>query len=151
MGRSNQRRYNIREAAEVLGVSSEAVRMRVKRGTLASEKGEDGRTYVRLYAEPTQEEQQTQHTNHALVEQLRSEVTYLREQLEQANTRDRENRRLLAAALERVPELESPERSKDAAPEPAESSGGVTGREAGVGPESGVRRPWWRRIFGRSE
>jgi excisionase family DNA binding protein len=34
------------EAATLLGVSKDAVRMRVKRGTLRSEKGADGRVYV---------------------------------------------------------------------------------------------------------
>ena len=63
MSRSNQRRYNIRDAAERLGVSSEAVRMRVKRGTIASEKGDDGRTYIRLDADQTQTEQPNQHAD----------------------------------------------------------------------------------------
>jgi DNA replication initiation complex subunit (GINS family) len=65
-----------------------------------------------------------------IYEEMRSRIESLERQLEEANTRDRENRRLLAAALERVPELEAP---------PA------TPQEA----ESGVQRPWWRRLLGR--
>lgn len=150
MGRRNQHRYNIREAAEALGVSSEAVRMRVKRGTLASEKGEDGRTYVRLDADPPPDEQQTEHDDPALVEQLRSEVAYLRDQLAEANTRDRENRRLLAAALERVPELESPERSEDRPQEPEQTSTGGSPPQEQQGDTQ--RRGRWllrRFFFGR--
>ncbi|MDP9487568.1 MAG: hypothetical protein M3Q49_17585 [Actinomycetota bacterium] len=40
----------LREAARALGISKEAVRKRVKRGTLAHETGEDGRVYVYLPA-----------------------------------------------------------------------------------------------------
>lgn len=149
MGRSNQRRYNIREAAEALGVSSEAVRMRVKRSTLASEKGEDGRIYVRLNAEPTQDEQQTQHTDHALVEQLRSENAYLREQLEEANTRDRENRRLLAAALERVPELEAAPQQEASQPRESGATQSAETSSGGDEEQGAQRRPLWRRLLGR--
>ena len=38
-----ERRVHLSEAATILGVSKDAVRMRVKRGTLRSEKGGNGR------------------------------------------------------------------------------------------------------------
>ena len=44
--RRTDRRVHLSEAAEILGVSKDAVRMRVKRGTLRSVKEEDGRAYV---------------------------------------------------------------------------------------------------------
>ena len=44
------RRVTMREAADLLGVSKEAIRKRVVRGTLPSEMGEDGRRYVYLEA-----------------------------------------------------------------------------------------------------
>ena len=44
--RRPERRVHLSEAAEILGVSKDAVRMRVKRGTLRSVKEEDGRAYV---------------------------------------------------------------------------------------------------------
>src|SRR5919112_215242 len=44
------RRVTMREAADLLGVSKEAIRKRVVRGTLRSELGEDGRRYVYLEA-----------------------------------------------------------------------------------------------------
>src|SRR5919107_1364750 len=44
------RRVTMREAADLLGVSNEAIRKRVIRGTLPSEMGEDGRRYVYLKA-----------------------------------------------------------------------------------------------------
>ncbi len=50
--RRPERRVHLSEAAELLGVSKDAVRMRVKRGTLRSEKGEDGRVYVWVNVNP---------------------------------------------------------------------------------------------------
>ena len=52
-----------------------------------------------------------------LVESLQDQVKYLREQLDAEREATRENRRLLAAALERIPELEAP---PDTPPEPRE-------------------------------
>jgi DNA-directed RNA polymerase specialized sigma24 family protein len=40
-----RRRVDLREAAEILGTSVDAVRKRIQRGTLESEK-EDGKVYV---------------------------------------------------------------------------------------------------------
>jgi hypothetical protein len=45
-GRDYEQRLTLSEAAQVLGTSKDALRMRVKRGTLRPEKGEDGRVYV---------------------------------------------------------------------------------------------------------
>ena len=39
---AGRRRLDLKEAAAELGVTSEAIRRRAKRGTLPSEKGEDG-------------------------------------------------------------------------------------------------------------
>ena len=44
------RRVTMREAADLLGVSNEAIRKRIESGTLRSEVGEDGRRYVYLEA-----------------------------------------------------------------------------------------------------
>ena len=87
------RRMTMREAADLLGVSKEAIRKRVVRGTLPSEMGEDGRRYVYVEAgrdlaaaeAPTHE-----HDVHErdvlmseMVEELHDELHYLREQLNQ--------------------------------------------------------------------
>jgi hypothetical protein len=44
--RRSERRVHLSEAAEIMGVSKDAVRMPVKLGTLRTEKGEDGRMYA---------------------------------------------------------------------------------------------------------
>jgi hypothetical protein len=55
-----------------------------------------------------------------LVEVLREQVEDLRARLDREQEANRENRRLLAAALERIPELEAP-REPSEAEEPRES------------------------------
>jgi len=68
-------------------------------------------------------------------------------QLEAEREVDRENRRLLLAALERIPpalEGAPSEPSEGAAPASEESGGGT----ARPGEERPSERPWWRRVFG---
>ena len=82
------RRMTMREAAGLLGVSKEAIRKRVVRGTLPSEVGEDGRRYV--YIEAGRDLAATEAPTHErdvliseMVEELHDELHYLREQLNQ--------------------------------------------------------------------
>ena len=142
-------RLTVTEAAERLGISVEAVRGRIKRGTLRGEKGPDGTVFVFVDTNQSRPDA-SQSTDHPtdkseLVADLRERVEDLKEQLERANERDRENRRLLAAALERIPpQLEAPS-------EPRESPEMATEEEAEQQPrgvQEGAQRPWWRRVFG---
>jgi hypothetical protein len=82
------RRMTMREAAGLLGVSKEAIRKRVVRGTLPSEVGEDGRRYV--YIEAGSDVAATEAPTHErdvliseMAEELHDELHYLREQLNQ--------------------------------------------------------------------
>ena len=87
------RRVTMREAADLLGVSKEAIRKRVVRGTLSSEMGEDGRRYVYVEAErdlAAAEALTHEHDVHErdvlmaeMVGELHDELHYLREQLNQ--------------------------------------------------------------------
>ena len=130
---TTSRRFTVQEAAEALGVTVEAIRGRIKRGTLTSTKGEDGAVFVQLpngdqltgqtHDQPRPADDQTE-----LVEALRDQIEYLRQQLEEANRANAEHRRLLAAAFERIPDLEPAQEPR--AEEPSE------------------RRSWWRRFFG---
>jgi len=141
-------RYNIPDAAKVLGLTEEAVRQRVKRGTLNSIKV-DGKLYVLLEPAATTDtstdQEQPVNDRSRLVDTLESEITHLRRQLEQANERDRENRRIIAALTQRIPELEP---AIDVTPESRESPT-TSSEEQGNGesPET-EKRSWWRRFFG---
>jgi hypothetical protein len=119
-----RRRLDLREAAEALETSVDAVRKRIARGTLESEKA-DGKVYVWL------DDGAPRSDTDALISQMAGRIEDLREQLESERQAHSESRRLLAAALERIPPaLEAPEPEESPAPSEEEP------------------RPWWSRWFG---
>lgn len=134
----------VKSAAELLGISEHAVRQRINRGTLEHEKADDGRVYVLVNSE-VYAEQSAEHKPSALIEALQDQIQTLKQQLATAEERDRENRRLLAAALERIPAIEPPpDMPSDARESPLTAS-----EEEGKGgvPPNTERRPWWRRVW----
>ena len=146
-------RLTQREAAEALGVSVEAIRKRVKRGTLRSEKGEDGRRHVYLDAAPDVAGTTTaQDEGSAMTVELRDRLRYVEKQLEAERQAHAEARRLLAAALERIPPAIEPPRSPEMADDEQQGRGPVPNaggpQEGTERPEGHDRVPWWRRIFG---
>ena len=117
--RTEQERYTVHEAALLLGLSVEAVRKRAERGRLASVKGEDGARYILLDADRIKSGQGPDGDRTELVESLQHQIDFLREELAARNVELRrreevyreESRRkdhLLAAALERMPQIEAP-------------------------------------------
>ncbi len=140
-------RLTVGQAAERLGISAEAVRQRIKRDTLHHVK-DAGTVYVLFDTRQDADRK----TNQALiVQRLDSEVAYLRDQLDQANERDRENRRIIAALTQRIPEL--PPAPEPGSPPDATGSPETASTDAGRGSvpgrgEAPQHRPWWRRIFG---
>jgi hypothetical protein len=131
-------RVTQREAAERLGVSVEAIRKRVKRGTLRSDKGEDGRRHVYLPDDPDAGGSQPEPDT--LTSELRDRLHYVEGQLEAERQAHAEARRLLAAALERIPAIEAPETAQEASEgvEPHPST-----EEAQEGVQQPQRRRWW--------
>ncbi len=142
-GATNQR-VTVPEAAELLGITVEAARMRIKRGTLRSER-QAGRVFVLLGPE-----RPTEHTTERTgpTEDRTAElIDTLREQLSEERQAHAEARRLLMAALERIPpQLEAPRESPQTVEEEPEGS---EPRPATVESQEGAQRPWWRRVFGR--
>jgi excisionase family DNA binding protein len=136
---------SVTEAAAFLGVTEDAVRKRIHRGKIRFERDTEGRYIVY----PTEDDirqtsprEYVQSESSALIFELRAQLRRLEDQLEQANERDKETRRLLAAALERIPpQLEAPS-------EPRESPQTATERAAVDQEEGTQQRPWWRRVFG---
>ena len=105
------------EAASILGISAEAVRGRIRRGTLPVER-EGGAVYVLLEGEPqdrttddqsrTTADQPNDRTD-LLIAELQDRVR----SLEEAN---RENRRIIAGLVERMPlAIEAPQEPTEAA------------------------------------
>jgi hypothetical protein len=157
-----QRRTNrvtVADAAQLLGLSAEAVRMRIKRGTLASEKVK-GSVYVLLDSDPTRTNDahtgnrtadQTEVTTTdqtALVEALQSEVAFLREELQRReDTHTEENRRkdtIIAQLTQRIPELEPASEPRESPETPSEDADKVDTPPE----EEQPRASWWKRLFG---
>jgi hypothetical protein len=165
---STDRLATVVQAADILGITPDAVRSRLWRGTMkrSSERGEDGEVLVVMPAprntEPSGHKSETvsdqsadqsndksstdrdASTTVALVERMESEIDHLREQLDKEREANRENRRLLAAALERIPAIEAGD-ERDAPVTATEGAG-----EGDVPPEeqeSSQRRSWLYRFF----
>jgi hypothetical protein len=148
----DRRRLDVKQAAQVLGISTDAVHKRVKRGSLESEKDEAGHVFVWLDSPDNGYTQDSQDVQPLLIARLENENEFLRQELEQRAEELSEMRRIVAALVQRVPELE-PARP-DAPPEPREGDPETVASantEEGEGIETPLReeyRPWWRRIFG---
>jgi flagellar motility protein MotE (MotC chaperone) len=137
------RRTTVAEAAEVLGISAEAVRGRIRRGTLPVER-EGGTVYVLVNEadQPRTTSDQPTDRTELLIAELQDRIR----SLEEAN---RENRRIIAALTQRIPELEASQESRqEASTEATEQPGRVGPQTPLESPQEGARRPWWRRVFG---
>ena len=116
-------RLSVPQAAERLGVTQDAIRKRIKRGYIGWEKGEDGRLYVWL--DPTETSKETSSKTSKETSRdvedgvLLDYVETLKERIRHLEEESRRKDHLLAAALERIPELPPPDTSS---PEPRESS-----------------------------
>lgn len=113
-------RLTLRQAAAVLGVSESAIRKRVERGTLRSDKGPDGRRYVYLDTVTDNMLDEGADTSvsperDALISELRAHNDTLREQLEAERQAHAEARRIIAGLVERIPTIEAAHKPSEAA------------------------------------
>ena len=152
-------RLTVPEAARALGISPEAVRNRLSRGTLDSTK-ENGTVYVLLQNDmarsttdtPNDRPRSTAGTpgdtpdaHVALVAAKDETINLLRSQLEAEREANRENRRIIAGLVQRVPELEAPRNGHETAtaePDREEHRPAKDGAQ-----EAPERRSWWRRLL----
>jgi hypothetical protein len=152
------------EAAQALGISPEAVRNRLSRGTLDSVK-ENGRVFVLIDRDmaqdaadrpggtprdtadtptdildgtPTTEGEAAERVAEAKDETIR----VLKDQLEAEREANRENRRIIAGLVQRVPELEASPEARESAVSASEARG-----EGDVASEPEQRRSWLYRFF----
>lgn len=159
---SEPERFTIAQAATLLGTSRDAIRQRIRRGTLRSEKA-DGKWYVYLAEEPTSEQasgtdglnreasdhpsrvQSTHPTDELyrqLIDQLRGEVSFLREEL-------RRKDQLLAGIAQRLPSLEPPQPAVERSHEAGGGTATSTDQPSQPAPPAAAaapdsRRPWWK-------
>jgi len=143
------RRTTVAEAAKVLGISAEAVRGRIRRGTLPVER-EDGTVYVLLGAEAGDRTtgDQTRTTGDRTTDRTDALIAELQDRVRSLEEANRENRRIIAALTSRIPAIEAPADELDE-PEPVDQEPeAAQPRSAAPGAQEGARRPWWRRVFG---
>ena len=146
-GATNQR-VTVPEAAELLGITAEAVRMRIKRGTLRSER-RGGRVFVLLGPDqPTERTSEGPGESGTLTSQMQDRIDSLERQLEEANERDRENRRIIAALTSRIPAIEAPPDERESPQTVEDASEGAEPPPDRPGAQEGAQRPWWRRVLG---
>jgi hypothetical protein len=154
--RRMSQRHTVKEAAEVLGTTVDAVRGRIRRGTLDSVKL-DGVVYVLLY--PTSREQQSDQSEtdegdgrqltvdqaglvndqSGLVGEMRDQIDWLRREVERKDT-------IIMSLTQRIPELEAPREQRDGPETASPRSDRGDGREDPEKPTES--RSWWRRFFG---
>jgi len=147
-------RATVEEAARILGTSENAVRKRIERGTLASEKV-DGVRYVLLLdsdmpqhaadtaVDTAADMSQDLALMQAHLDSMQEQVGYLKSVV---HTRDEELRRkdhIIAALTERIPELEAPRETSRSARTPSVDTGEVPSEEK----PRPTQRSWLHRLF----
>ncbi len=140
-------RLTLRQAAARLGVSESAIRKRVERGTLRSDKGPDGRRYVYLatVSAPVADEGADTGERGALISELRAHNGTLREQLQAERQAHAEARRIIAGLVERIPPaIEAPREAPEAAETVSEGPERTEPRPAAGGAQEGAQEPQGR-------
>jgi hypothetical protein len=144
-------RTTVSEAAEILGISAEAVRGRIRRRTLPVER-EGGRVYVLLEKAPEDRTTTDQHRTTADQPNDRTDllIAELQDRVRSLEEANRENRRIIAALTSRIPAIEAPQEARESPetvedqPERAEPHSATVESQEGT-----QRRSWLRRMFGR--
>jgi hypothetical protein len=150
-------RVTVYEAADALGVTVDAIRKRIQRGTIPHERHEDGRVYVLLDEATKLQDQNSYETSteqgqvqdngpvrygtHEFVESLQDQIGFLRRELERKDA-------ILLRMAERIPEIEATKATSEPpdAPERA-SEGSDKGNTTPKPPEPLERRSWLYRFF----
>jgi hypothetical protein len=151
----------LRTAAELLGISSDAVRKRAKRGTIHYETGVDGRLYVWVdEASPGETDdypdEPTDRDQGDLVAELRDQVAYMREQLAEEREARRRADTIIAQLTQANAEQARTIRELEPSPTPETRDARETASEGEHGTETPAgdtgqprgRSSWWRRFFG---
>src|SRR5215213_5664290 len=141
-------RYTVAEAADMLGITTGAVRNRLSRGTLPSTK-EDRTVYVLLPADMSRDAERDAsdmprgmpHPEpDALTSELRDRLRYVEEQLQAERQAHAEARRIIAGLVERMPALEAPADAPEAPETDEGEAERAEPRSSTEGPQSASQR-----------
>ena len=143
-------RLTVTQAADRLGVSQDAVRKRIARGTIRYDKDAEGRVYVYLdtlerasktYQDEGQDDASKtdqESTQDKYTRSLEGQIAFLRQELERKDT-------IILSLTQRLPELEPSSGLRQASATTSEG----TGRGEDPPEHHPVERPsWWCRFFG---
>jgi hypothetical protein len=156
---TGRRRLTVAEASEILGITVEAVRGRIKRRTLDHERTDKG-VFVLLDPDqsvdrPRPDTDQTtdrlQSDNAALISAKDETIAALRDQLEaerQAHAEERqahaEARRIIAGLVERIPPaIEAPSETRESPQTVEEEPERAEPQPSAEGAQEGAQRRWW--------
>ena len=139
---TTRRRVTVREAAEALGLTVDAVRGRIKRGTLGHHKDPDGSVWVWLEPGLADESRLDDDRpngqpgdQYLLVARLENEVEFLRDQV-------RRQQEIIAQQAITMRALSAPPEPRNGHETAADDAGGADCRPANMGPpEPPERRP----------
>jgi hypothetical protein len=150
---------DVKQAAEELGISSDAVRKRIARETLRSAKDEDGT--VRVWLDGTDDQRDGDQpigwtetgrrlddlldVKDAALQDLRDQLEHMRRESERKDAIIMQMAQANATLAARVPELEAAREAREGDLTASEEPGGVRGRP--VSPEQEQRHSWLYRFF----
>jgi len=168
-GQQTSNKATVYQAAEVLGITVDAIRKRIQRGTIPYERHDDGRVYVLLdeasksqggssgasgisagsvQAASGQQVGVIQDTGRdELIENLKDQIEHLRRIID---TRDMELQRkdsIIAALTQRIPELEAPAEPRETPGVATQDAIGSTTTGTPDPQEPAQRRSWLYRFF----
>ena len=138
---ATNQRVTVSEAAELLGITPEAVRMRIKRGTLRSER-QGGRVFVLLgQSQPTDRPGEPT----TLISEMRSRIQFLEDELQR---KDAILLNMTEAMKALSPPSQEPPPGDSRSPQTVgEEQERVAPRPATSGPQESTWRRWRRRIL----
>lgn len=151
MNQPSTERLSVADAAKLLDVTPEAIRQRIRRGTIDHEKTEDGRYFV--YVIPSQDVENDVHNNLANPALL-AHIETLKHELEVRNEELRRKDHIIMSLTQRIPELEPAREARDGDLRASEGPESNTAPQEQQGSKSEPERrqvPWWQRLFGSKQ
>jgi hypothetical protein len=135
---NSMHRLSVADAATQLGITSDAVRQRIRRGSIPHERDQDGKVYVYIHPNETRQDDRQDAYRDELVAELRNRIEFQERELERKDA-------IIMSLTQRIPELEPASEPREG---PSEAHHGAGQGDGTPSPEKATQRPWWQRLFG---